>query len=224
MAMMYIARYTRPDILMPITYLASHSSQPTVHHIKAAFRVLRYLGHTKDYTLNIKPIQKLILKSDVDASHHLHVDALGHSGSTFFLGDDSDENLILARSNKQKLGSRSTSDAEMISVDDNCTYIVWIRFILSELGFPQLKPTPIGQDNLSAIHILQYGGTFKRTKHLVGRFTYIRERLAKKEIIFVAKRSVDMTADFLTKPLSYELLIKHCKSIGLLPYKSSTSI
>ena len=45
---------TRPDILVAVTLLASHTKNFTKYHIKAAKRVLQYLKGTKNLGLLIK--------------------------------------------------------------------------------------------------------------------------------------------------------------------------
>jgi hypothetical protein len=44
---MYAMIQTRPDIAFTICFLSRFLSNPTAAHIQAAYRVLRYLGHTK---------------------------------------------------------------------------------------------------------------------------------------------------------------------------------
>ena len=45
MTLMYLARLTRPDILMPVTHLASRAHCATVRDVSHLKRVIRYLGH-----------------------------------------------------------------------------------------------------------------------------------------------------------------------------------
>jgi hypothetical protein len=43
MSLMYLARYTRPDVLMPVTYLATKSANPTQGHYNKAMKILSYV-------------------------------------------------------------------------------------------------------------------------------------------------------------------------------------
>jgi hypothetical protein len=45
---MYIARYTRPDIIMPVSFLATRSSAPTTDDMNNAFRIVKYLAGSLD--------------------------------------------------------------------------------------------------------------------------------------------------------------------------------
>ena len=57
--MMCIARLTRPDILLAISYLATKFQQPTDADYKNAIRVLSYLKETSTYGLQyiVKKLQ-----------------------------------------------------------------------------------------------------------------------------------------------------------------------
>jgi hypothetical protein len=46
MSLMFIARYTRPDILMPVSYLATKNNAPTKDDMDKAKRILKFLAGT----------------------------------------------------------------------------------------------------------------------------------------------------------------------------------
>ena len=58
-----------------------------------------------------------------------------------------------------------------------CSKIVWIRGILSTLGFSQPDPTPLYADNISAIQIAANPVYHERTKHIEVECHSIREAL-----------------------------------------------
>ena len=47
MSLMYLARLTRPDILLATTYLAGRSQSPTLEDWKRGERIIRYLSGTR---------------------------------------------------------------------------------------------------------------------------------------------------------------------------------
>jgi outer membrane protein assembly factor BamD (BamD/ComL family) len=57
-AMLFIARYTRPDILYAVTVLCRYLTNYTTAHWKAAIRILVYLKGTTDIKLVYKDNQK----------------------------------------------------------------------------------------------------------------------------------------------------------------------
>ena len=58
-----------------------------------------------------------------------------------------------------------------------CSEIVWLRGILSKLGFSQPNPTPLHVDNTSAIQMVVNHVYHERTKHIEVDCHSIREAL-----------------------------------------------
>lgn len=164
MSIMYLARLTRPDMLMTTTYLATKCQSPTVTHYNHVRWLLRYLKGTRDLGLRYKAGIELKLKMSCDASHSLHADGKGHSGFVALLGSAT----VLAQSRKH----RSSMDAELIAAEDCSTNAYLLRAILRSYGIITDKPTEVEQDNQSAIMFLQKGRAFKRSQHLIGRLGY----------------------------------------------------
>jgi hypothetical protein len=78
---MHLARFTRPDIMVPVSYLASRSAKPTVYYYSEAIRIIKYLSGTHNvglvFTYNIGNVH---VKVYADASHKLHENDYGHRG------------------------------------------------------------------------------------------------------------------------------------------------
>jgi hypothetical protein len=121
----------------------------------------------------------------------------------------------MAASVKQKSQARASAGAELIALDDCCTYVVHHRYLCKELGIAIKGPTVIGQDNQSTIIIAYQGGSFKRTKHLVGKFNYVRERLDTGDARLLYVPTADMLADMLTKPVNRQTLQRHMRLLGI---------
>jgi hypothetical protein len=51
MSLMYLARFTRPDILMPVTYLATKAANPMQGHYNKGMKILSYVLATKKRTV-----------------------------------------------------------------------------------------------------------------------------------------------------------------------------
>jgi hypothetical protein len=204
MSLMYLARFTRPDILMPVSYLATRSQTPTEDDMSKTLRILRYLYGTKRVGITILP-SNLTLRVYADASHVVHTDGKGHSGIMITLGT----NVIFVRSTKIRCVTRSSSESELFSLEDASTYVVWLRFLLKELGLVQRDPTTIYQDNKSTIIMASQGGNFKRTKHLLCKQSFIKERLTSGDIVLRYLDTKSMIADMLTKPLD-KVSLRRC--------------
>jgi len=113
------------------------------------------------------------------------------------------------------MATRSSSESELVALEEASTYAVWLKLLLKELGkMKKDKPITVFQDNLSTMFIAHAGGgNFKRTKHLLARESFVRERIEHGDIHLVHKRSEEMSADFLTKPLARAKLRAHLEHL-----------
>jgi hypothetical protein len=108
----------------------------------------------------------------------------------------------MTRSAKQKIVALHSTDAEMIAVTEGLTYVIWIRLLLSELQFEFYGPTPVFQDNISAILLYNGGGQFKRSKHMFVKKAYIKDLIEHGIVTFPHISGSKIPADGLTKPVS----------------------
>lgn len=195
MSMMFLARLTRPDILLPVSYLATRSSSPTEEDLGKLMRIARYLNGTRDVGL-VYMAPDLRARFYVDASHGIHVDGHGQAGLLITLGSAP----IFCRSTKIKSITRSSSESELVALEDASTYVVWIRALLWELRNDD-RTVEVFQDNKSTIIMAVQGGSFKRMKHLVCKEGFVKERIAAGEMKISYLPTGSMLADMLTKPL-----------------------
>jgi hypothetical protein len=201
MSLMYLARFTRPDILFSVTYLATKCDSPTLYDMNAAYHIIQYLRSTGNYAYRFSGYD-IKLSVYIDASHGLHTDMKGHSAIIITLGTAP----IMTRSAKQKIVALHSTDAEMIAMVDGLTYVIWIRLLLSELLFEIDKPIPVYQDNMSAILLYNGGGQFKRSKHMYIKQQYVKDLILRKIIDIKYLSGLEIPADPITKPVpSYQI-------------------
>jgi hypothetical protein len=200
MSLMYVAKRTRPDILKEVVYLATRCSEANIDDMNKLIRILQYLNGTR--SLGIKFTKQLDNNYYVfvDASYGVHQDAKGHSGIIIQRGLDG--GIIFTKSSKQKLVGKSSTENELIALFEGCKFVEWLRNLVNELGFQQLRPTIIYQDNKSTITLVEKGfGSFGKTKHINMRYFSIKDLISNKTIQLKHLSTKDMLADILTKPL-----------------------
>jgi hypothetical protein len=165
-------------------------------------RVVRYLAGTPTIGLQFtaSDMQPRIY---ADASHSLHADGRGQGGVIITLGSAP----IFCRSFKIKSVTRSSSETELVALEDASTYVNWLHCLLKSLSINIKRPTPIFQDNKSTILIVHNGGNFKRTKHLICKESFVRERITRGEVELKYLPTTNMPADILTKPVSKKILL-----------------
>jgi hypothetical protein len=193
---MYIARLTRPDILLTISYLATKSQQPTDIDHKNALRVLSYLKETSNYGIKIN-CQEMRLHLHCDASWASHRDGNSHTGWILKLG----QSYLGCKSSKQRVGSPSSTDAELIATADGLKNLKWFDNLTTEIDLP-LSICYLYQDNLSASKVIKKLTKTKQLKHLLSKINLLQQYHADKLFEIIQTPTGEMIADSLTKPKS----------------------
>ena len=75
------------------------------------------------------------------------------------------------------------------------------------MGYPQIAPTILYEDNQSTIAMINNDCNGQKTKHIEIRFNLIREQVQKNIITMQYLQTGDMTSDMLTKPLGPKLFL-----------------
>jgi hypothetical protein len=211
MSLMFLARFTRADILMPVTFLATKSADPRQKDYHKAIKILSYVVYTKNRHLRFRSDTDLQLVAYSDASHMLHADAKGHGGIILTFGGT----IIATKSFKMKLVTKSSTESELVAVEESVPYVLWILTLLNDLGLIVKKPVKLMQDNLSAIGIIHNGGSFNRSKHMVARHGFVKQHMELGDVIFQHCPGDVMPADMLTKPLDGTRLKKLSELVNL---------
>jgi hypothetical protein len=208
MSLMYLARLTRPDILLPVTFLATRSTAPNANDLHEAHRICYYLAGTKNVgiTIHCTSMQVYCL---CDASYAVHGDGKSHTGFIVGLGSDDNWSYLHGRSGKQKLVALSSTDAEVIALTECLKQAIWLRNIIKELQITPLQKIIIMQDNKSAIIMVQEVSKFKHSKHILTKVMYVKNMVVTQVLTVRYLSTSDMTADVLTKPVHGALFIKH---------------
>ena len=197
--LLYLTRRTRPDIGVATVYLCTKVQRATVGDQAKLDRVMRYLNNTQDQSVVLEAAEgeQLMLLAFIDASFGVHVDGKSHSGMFVTLG----RGPILVRSSKQKMVTRSSTEAELVALSDNVNYVVWIRDFIIGQGY-EIAPAVVYQDNTSTIAIVGQGTSVQdRTKHIKVRRLAVKELVDNGSITIVHMPTAMMIADVLTKPL-----------------------
>jgi hypothetical protein len=77
-----------------------------------------------------------------------------------------DDSLISWKSKKQSIVSQSSTEAEYRVMASTTKEIVWLRWLLADMGIFFSRPTPMYCDNQSSIKIAHNSVFHKRTKHI----------------------------------------------------------
>jgi hypothetical protein len=222
--LLFLSMRGRPDILTAVAFLCTRVSCPTIQDKAKLRRVIRYLRNWPDLVLTLEADSLSVFKWWVDASFAVHPDMRSHTGASMSLGKGS----VVSMSNKQKLNTRSSTEAELVGVDDAMPRILWTRYFLKAQGY-DTQPSTLFQDNQSTILLANNGTTSssKRTRHIDIRYYFITDRVKKNEITIEYCPTKEMIGDFFTKPLQGALFYKlrarvlNLSPDGVLPVSST---
>ena len=113
----------------------------------------------------------------------------------------------------KKVVALSSAEVEFREMTKGLCELLWIRRLLSEIGFTPKSEMNLYCDNNVAIAIFQNTIQHDRTKHIEIDQHFIKQNLEDGVICFPLVRSEDQLADMLTKVVSNK---KFCNSLNKL--------
>jgi histone deacetylase 1/2 len=195
-ALLYVSISTRPDIQFATSMLSRCMAYPNDDLLTMAERVLQYLHHTSALGL--------FYSSEVESDPHLS----GMSDANFS-SRRSTSGYVLSIANaavsfvskKQVSTALSTCEAVIYAASLAALEAVFLRSLLTDLGFEPKTATLLRVDNSSTIDVAKDPMLHNVTKHIHRRELKIRELVADKTIEISFVPSQDNVADIFTKPL-----------------------
>jgi hypothetical protein len=205
--------HTRPDIAYPVSVLSRAMSCPTIHHYKAARRLLLYLRTTRE--LGIEYHQKNMLENErlITSAVEEHDQYLEASVDASFADDQetcrSTSGYVVWfggspidwECKRQPLVTMSTMESEYVAAS-KC--VLGIRFVHKFMNFVGLKrngPTKVHEDNAAGIAITSKQVHRARSKHSGVKYHNVREAAQNGEVELVQVWTEHQTADIFTKSL-----------------------
>ena len=212
--LLYAALMTRLDIAHSVSYLSRFLATPTIQHLNAVKRILRYLVGTSHYTMIFNATSKPLLlpdKSIISTDYPITVfsDAswgndLSDSKSTSGVLIKYRDNVICAISKKQDCVAISSTESETYALSLAASEGLWVKHWCEEV-FGTFTPILLLCDNQSSIHLSSHDSIHRRAKHIRIRYHFIRDYIKKGDIIITWIQSINQQADLLTKCLPTKL-------------------
>ena len=208
---------TRPTISYAIHVVSQFMAALSSPHYDVVLRILRYLKGTIFDGLHFSSHSSLTLQaySDVDWAGD-PTDHRSTTGYCFILGDF----LISWRSKKQTVVSRSSTEVEYRALTATTTELIWLRWLLQDLGVDCSTITKLHYDNRSAIQIAHNDVFHECTKHIEIDCHFIRHHLLQGTLTLQSVSSQDQLVDIFTKPLpprTFRALASKLKMVSLKP-------
>jgi hypothetical protein len=211
---LFVCKRARQDIQTAIAFLSTRVKAPTHEDWFKLKKMMSFLKGTQDDVLTLSADSSCAIVWHVDAAFAVHPDFRSHTGATMTLG----KGVIQSVSTKQKINTRSSTEAELVSTDDVISKVQWTKLFLEAQGFA-IKENVINRDNESTMRLEQNGkaSSGKRTRHFNIKYFYITCLIEGKEVTIKYCPTDEMIADYMTKPLTGEKFTKFRKMIMNLP-------
>jgi len=233
--LLYLCRATRPDISLAVNLLARYVSCYGERHWRVLCHLLRYVKRTAHFGLRywsrarqdgavsaVLPFvgghNVLVGFSDADWASVDLQQRRSTSGFVLMLNGAA----VSWSVKRQTSVALSTCEAEYVALVEAVKEVVWMRLLLSELGFKQDSATIVFEDNQSTIRVAENPVLHGRSKHIDIRFHYTRQVVAENVVSLVYLDTRRMLADIFTKPLPERL---HAPlSLAVLGYNGLRSL
>jgi hypothetical protein len=197
---LYLAKRVRPVLLTAVSFLATRVLAPTEEDWAKLGRVYKFIRATASFGLKLTASKPPKIEAHIDASYGVHPDFKSHTGAMITLGTGA----VFARSVKQRINTRSSTEAELVGLSDQVSQVIWLRNYLTELGYT-LEPAVVYQDNLSTLALVDAGSpTSDRTRHIHIRHFFVKDKIETNEITAKHLGTEEILSDGLTKALQGE--------------------
>ena len=197
MKAMFLCKRARPDILPAVCFLSTRTSEPDESDWNKLLKMMGFLKGTVNDVLTLEADDTQTMSWYIDAAFAVHHDMKSHTGMIFTLG----KGALISSSIKQKVNSRSSTEAELNATDDMIGKIIWMKKFIEHQGF-KVKLNVIYQDNKSTMKLINNGkvSSGKRTRHFDIKLFYITDLISRDEVTIRYCSTDKMIADYMSKP------------------------
>lgn len=192
-SLLYASLATRPDICHAVHEISKYGTDPSMKHMVAAKRVLKYLNSSnEEKCLSYEGVGDM-RSVTVEGGKTMNVPTITIHAycDADWAGDRKDrrsttgwivklnKNTVSWCTKKQSSTALSSAEAEYMAIASVAQEVIWMKQFLSELfNLPSkiiINDSDIYSDNTSAITISKNDTHHERTKHIDIKYHFIRE-------------------------------------------------
>ena len=197
--LLYVAKRVRPEMLTAVSFLTTRATSPDTDDLAKLHRALGYLLGTRERGIVLCIGEEMSVQAFVDAAYGVHTSSgKSHSGCAIVLGQGGP---IHVKSTKQKLVTKSSTEAELVALSDYASQAIWVRNFVIAQGY-DVGPVVLHQDNMSCMALIKRGGpASERSRHIDIREFWVKEKVDNKEAVVRHLPTGKMFVNVMTKPL-----------------------
>ena len=197
--LLYLAKRVRPECLVAVAFLTTRVHDVDADDMGKLKRLLGYLRATPNRGVVLRVGNIMTVRAFIDASYGVHASSgKSHTGCAIVLGE---AGVLSARSSKQKIVTKSSTEAELVGLSDSAAQAIHLKNCVSEQGY-SVGPVVIYQDNLSCMALMKRGGPgSERSRHINIRHFWVAERVTNGDVVIEHLSTNLMHANVLTKPV-----------------------
>lgn len=217
----WLMMISRPDLAESVGVAKAHVQDYRPAHVLYVKGILRYLAGSLDYglrytldTIDGQPDAGQI-KVFVDSSFGDDEKLPSKSGGLAIYNGAA----VAWWSRKQGRSARSSTDSEIIALDEGARRALWLRQMAMAMGIEGGETLEVFEDNAQASGFANDTKVPKRTRYMRIRLHAVRDDVKFGDIKVSEVASKDNMADALTKPLGRVLFQRFRRLMGVVPCK-----
>jgi Reverse transcriptase (RNA-dependent DNA polymerase) len=197
--LLYLAKRTKPECLAAVAFLATRVTMSDDDDMQKLMRLLGYILSTPHRGITFKIGEFMSVNVFIDAAYGVHKESgKSHTGCAIVLGEGGP---LYAKSCKQKIVTKSSTEAEVVGLSDTASQAIHTRNFLRAQGY-NIGPATIYQDNKSCMALIKRGGPGSdRSRNIDIKYFWLAERVTNKEVTIKHLGTEKMFANVLTKPV-----------------------
>jgi hypothetical protein len=146
--MLYLAKRVRPECLTAVSFLSTRVQECDVDDMAKLKRLLGYIRGSSERGITLRIGKVICVRQYIDASYGVHTSSgRSHTGCIIMVGEGG---AIYAKSSKQKIVTKASTEAELVALSDSAGQGIHTRNFLVHQGYT-VGPVTVYQDNLSCL-------------------------------------------------------------------------
>ena len=204
--MLYLSKRVRPECLTAVAFLSTRVLICDIDDMAKLKRLLGYLYATRDRGIVLRIGDNLEVRAYIDAAYGVHQESgKSHTGCAIVLGEGGP---VYAKSSKQKIVTKSSTEAELVGLSDTASQAIHLRNFVVAQGY-DVGPVVIYQDNMSCMALMKRGSPgSERSRHINIRHFWLSEKVGDKQVAIEHLGTEEMFANVLTKPVQGAQFLK----------------